>query len=199
MVTRKPKAKPGFLPRLSDAESSVVLSSLLRWRPELKWKAERAAQKLLGAVSIEDIAAAVKTALHAVDDLDNLGNRAGSHSWGYKEPSEAAMEICEEAVEKFFKDMKRRIKLGDFEGAATVCQGLVAGLHGVKGASGAVIDWAGEDTMCDLSGQAVDTFLRSIPKRSRRDLNHRFFSDEFLVKFAPSWAVWLRKFRSRLR
>jgi hypothetical protein len=41
-----------------------------------------------------------------------LNGRAGSHSCGYVETSEAAGELLEEAVEPFVNDMKRYLEMG---------------------------------------------------------------------------------------
>jgi hypothetical protein len=50
-------------------------------------------------------------------DLDDLHARAGGHSWGYVEPSEAAWELLEEAIEDLTTDMRRRMEVG-LDGAA---------------------------------------------------------------------------------
>ena len=93
-------------------------------------------------------------------------------------------------------DMKRRLAIGDVMGAATVCQGLISGLYEIKGETGAVLDWAGEDTMCDLAGHAVETFLKAIPNRERQSLlKDLFLSEVFLTRTVAKWADWLRKYR----
>src|SRR2546430_12263331 len=50
--------------------------------------------------------------LHDALPIYDLNARAGSHEWGYVEPSEAAWEILEETVEPVLDDMKRHIELG---------------------------------------------------------------------------------------
>jgi hypothetical protein len=66
-------------------------------------------------------------------DIDDLGTRAGRKSWGYVEPTEAAWELLDEAIEPFLDEMKRHIELG-FEAAATAtCAGTVLGLHRCRG------------------------------------------------------------------
>lgn len=194
------KGKTKVISHLTPHESSSILSTLLEKNPRLTRKAEKLAQNLLKNVSVEEIAEDVRDALQTIDDLDNLNNRAGSHSWGYVEPSDAASELCEEAVEEFFSDMKRRLEIGDITGAATVCQGIVSGLYEIKGEDGAVLDWAGEDTMCDLAGHAVETLLKAVPKQKRQDLlRDQFLSETFLTTTVSKWADWLRKYQRRIR
>jgi hypothetical protein len=62
-------------------------------------------------------------------DLEPLNGRAGSHSWGYGEPSEAAVELLTEAVEDRVEEMKRNLELGLLAPAEALCAGIVQGLY----------------------------------------------------------------------
>jgi hypothetical protein len=61
-----------------------------------------------------------------------LNVRAGSHSWGYVEASEAAGELLQEAGEPFVNDMKRYLEMGLENQAWQFCQGIFAGLYRVR-------------------------------------------------------------------
>lgn len=78
-----------LLDGLKPEESRAILQRLLAAHPDLRAEVERIARSVLGAVSFEDIADAVEDAVRALD-LDDLHGRAGRHSWGYVEPSQAA-------------------------------------------------------------------------------------------------------------
>ena len=93
-------------------------------------------------------------------DLDDLNSRAGRHRWGHVEPTEAAWELLEEAVDPFLKEMKRHIDLG-FEATATAtCAGIVFGLYRCRGKnSDQVLGWA-EDFPAETAGHAVATLAR---------------------------------------
>ena len=69
-------------------------------------------------------------------DLDDLESRAGRHSWGYTEPSEAAGELLQEVVDPFLEDLKRRMDLGLVAEAMEVCKGILLGLYSGRSSSG---------------------------------------------------------------
>ena len=98
------KAKKTVLATLQPGEAALVLERLLAAHPEFRAEAERIARSVLGAVSFQSIADEVENALRGFD-LDDLNARAGAHSWGYTEPTEAAWEMLEEAVEPFRQDI----------------------------------------------------------------------------------------------
>lgn len=179
---------------LRGHESVEVLEALLKRHPQLAAEVEQLAQKVLGAVSFEEVADDVADALKDIDDIDNLNSRAGSTGDGYVEPSEAACEICEEALEPFLEDLKRRLKIQDRSGAGVVCQGIVLGLYQVKSAAGGVIEWAGEDWLCDEAGQAIDLVFGKEHKLGRSPGNQdRVVFPESFLEMVPKWASWIRK------
>jgi hypothetical protein len=100
-IAAKPKAAAA-LEKLRPEEAAAVLNQLLGKRPELKSEAERLAIQIVSAASIEDVAEEVYREITSID-LEALNGRAGSHSWGYVEPSEAATELLSEAVEAGWK------------------------------------------------------------------------------------------------
>src|SRR5712692_9040854 len=110
-ASRALKKKTALLDELQPGEAALVLRRLLASHPELLSEAEAISRSTLGDVSFESIASEVEDSIRQLD-LDDLNGRAGRHSWGYTEPSEAAWELLEEAVEPFVGDMKRHLVLG---------------------------------------------------------------------------------------
>ena len=123
-----PTSASGLLDRLSSEEAVTVLRHLLDQHPELRSEAEQFAARLVSSSSIEEIAEGVHGRITSID-LDDLNGRAGAHSWGYVEPSQAAIDLLEEAVEDLVEDMKRRVELGLVAAAEVVCAGIVEGLY----------------------------------------------------------------------
>lgn len=140
-------------------------------------------------------AAEVMGSLEAVDDIDNLNSRAGPSRWGYMEPSEAACEICDEAVESFQEDMKRRLKMGDRQGALAVCQGIVWGLYQARSLDGGTVGWAGEDWLGECAAHAVGILLDRGPGRklAKRKQKPGAFPCGFFDEKTPEWAGELRR------
>lgn len=119
--------KGKVLARLKPEEGGDVLRSLLERHPELIAEAEEIARVTVTDVDADAVAEDVA---HAVLDLDieDLDTRAGRHSWGYVEPTEAAWELLEEAIDPFLAEMKRHIELGFEAAAKATCAGIVLGL-----------------------------------------------------------------------
>ncbi|PYJ92661.1 MAG: hypothetical protein DME23_27085, partial [Verrucomicrobia bacterium] len=96
--TKSGKQAADMLERLDSEEAVALLHLLLDKHPELRPEVEEMAKNVISSKSIEDIAADVFSAVTEVD-LEALHGRAGKHSWGYVEPSEAAWELLEEALD----------------------------------------------------------------------------------------------------
>jgi hypothetical protein len=145
------------LERLKPEEAAGVLRDLLEVHPELASEAEGMARSLLHQVDYEDIAAEIEDEIRALD-YENLNARAGRHEWGYVEPTEAAWEILEEALEPFREDMKRHLELGLETEALEICKGLVLGCHRLsERAGGDVLGWA-PDFPGEAAGHALEVW-----------------------------------------
>ena len=107
--TKSGKQAADILERLASEEAVAVLHLLLGKHPELRPEVEGMAKNVISSKSIEVIAADVFNAVTGID-LEALNGRAGKHSWGYVEPSEAAWELLEEALDDWVDDMKRKWK-----------------------------------------------------------------------------------------
>src|SRR6185369_13478767 len=108
----KPKAEAaGLLERLSPEEATAVLRQLLNKHRELRSEAELLATELVSSCSIDEVAGDAHNLITNIE-LDDLNERAGSHSWGYVEPSEGAVELLQEALEDLIEEMKRNLELG---------------------------------------------------------------------------------------
>ncbi|MCH8242359.1 MAG: hypothetical protein IH897_07095 [Planctomycetes bacterium] len=104
--------------------------------------------------------------------LDELGSRAGKHSWGYTSPTEAAWELLEERVSPFIEDMKRQLELGLDAEALEMCKGVVLGLYRVRNEQGDdVLQWA-PDFPAETAAHAVTTWrnggYKKTPGRGHR-------------------------------
>ena len=189
--TARPNAKnvsQSVLDRLAPAELAEVLRTLLKKHSRLKAEAEAIAVEMVSFPSADDIALEVFDAVTSLD-VEALHGRAGKHSWGYVEPSQAAWEILEESVEGYLADMKRRLDLGLGEAAVALCRGVVVGLHYVEedGLDG-LLGWA-PDFPAEEACYAVSELIRTCPRKERGAL-HRSLT-EALGDAVPSWRDWI--------
>lgn len=181
------RSNSNILDKLDGAESASVLKALLERRPELRSEAEALGKENLVRVSQFAVANDVADAVLQFD-YDDLNSRAGSHSWGYVEPGEAACELLEQAMEPFISEMKRYLELGLEEQAREACQGILLGLYRVrKGANNEVLDWA-EDFPPESAGDALDAWMSAHAANGAR----RRLSSAFVKKNLPDWD-WVLK------
>ena len=153
-------SKTGPLDNLTPVEAQSVLRELLNRHSELRHEAEAPARGIAVPPSIEEIADEVFDEVTGIG-LDALNERAGSHSWGYVEPGEAAAELLEESLEDFITDMNRQTEAGLNAGAEAICAGLVEGLYRARdtkwdGALGWAPDFPGERAC-----QVLEEFLQA--------------------------------------
>lgn len=184
----------GLLAKLSSEEAAAVLHHLLDKHPELRAEAQQFAANLVSSVSIQVIAEDVHDRITSIG-IDALNRRAGSHSWGYVEPGEAALNLLEEAVDDLVEDMKRRAELGLLPAAEAICAGIVEGLYQARNSqSDGALGWAPE-----FPGEEADyvvaEFLRACRPVARRAARKSLM--EILAKQTPEWAKDLKQAADR--
>lgn len=193
-ASRELKKKTALLDGLQPGEAALVLRRLLAGHPELLPEAEEISRSTLGDVSFESIASEVEDSIRQLN-LDDLDGRAGRHSWGYTEPTEAAWELLEEAVEPFVEDMKRHLGLGLDEEAFEICKGIVLGLYQCRNASGdEFLGWA-SDFPAEAAGNAVADWIgagKQGASGNQPGPNRVLLLREFVDKHVPEWQ-WISK------
>ncbi len=185
---KRSRKKASVLDRLRPQEAQTVLRRLLAAHRELRSEVQQIAKSLLSEVEFEWVADEVEEALRDLG-LDELGNRAGEHSWGYTSPTDAAWELLEECVSPFIEDMKRQSELGLDAEALEICKGVVLGLYRVRNEQGGdVFQWA-PDFPAETAAQAVATWREGGDKKTagvgRR--GQRVVPPDFVLEFVPGW------------
>jgi hypothetical protein len=163
---------------------------LLNNHPELKSEELELATEMMSTASIEDVAQEVYLEITCID-LEALNERAGSHSWGYVEPSEAATELLTEAIEARVEEMKWSLELGLLAPAQALCAGIVQGLYRARdtksdGALGWAVDFPAEE-----AGFLVEQFLKGCSPSSRKATGVKLM--QVLTKRAPEWIEALQR------
>jgi hypothetical protein len=113
----------------------LVLHTLLERHERLREGAEKLATEIVSTPFCEDIASAVADAVTSLD-IQDLNGRAGRTRYGYTEPTDAAWQLLEEALEDF---------VADRSGEHSAASGCFPHCRG-----------AGDDTMCELHPHAAD-------------------------------------------
>src|SRR2546429_71414 len=162
------------------------------WRSSISRRVTRAhsSSELVSSVPVGDIADDVCARVTRLD-MDDLHGRAGKRSGGYVEPAQAAQDLLEEAVAGHLDDMKRRMDLGLYEGAESVCAGIVLGLfHASRQKSGGMLEWA-PDFPAEHAGYAIEEYLAGYPKSKRRGVGDRLSAA--LVASVSEWSDMIFK------
>lgn len=189
-MKRNPVLAGATLDKLTSEEAHTVLCELLKSRPELQPEADELAGNVITSPSIEEIADEVFHAVTSID-LDALNERAGSHSWGYVEPSEAACELLDESLDDLIANMKRQAELGLAAGAEAICVGIVEGLYRVRNVnSDGALGWA-PDFPIEEAGHVLEEFIRSSSSDAKLVASQPLL--EILAARAPEWMDMLRR------
>ena len=183
-----------LLDRLKPGEAATVLRRLLKAHPDLSSEAYEIVRSRLRQLECADVAAEIEDEIRALD-YEDLNARAGSHEWGYVEPSEAAWEILEETVEPVLDDMKRHIELGLEAEALEICKGMVLGLYRLSEREGGdVLGWA-PDFPAEAAGNALEFWhagagvpkSREVRQKTRPPLPQDFLS------MVPKWIPMIER------
>jgi hypothetical protein len=186
--------KLGSLDGLKGDEAATVLRLLLENRPDLKKEVEALAKSVIGDVSVEEVASAVEDELRSLD-LEDLNSRAGSHAYGYVEPSEAAWELVEEAVTPFLDDIKQRAEAGETDAALSTCVGVVLGLYRLRDQDrNDFLGWAA-DSPDEMAGEAIVTLRKALrkSKTGKGDQKGSAMLPTVFRDTAPEWVEMLER------
>ena len=180
--------------RLASDELAAVLQTLLKRHPDLSREADSIAVELVSSTMAEDIADDVFTSVTALE-VDALRGRAGKQSWGYVEPTEAAWELLQEAVEDVIADMKRKMELGLDAAAEAICCGIVVGLHKAKDVgSDGLLGWA-PYFPAEEASHIVAELVRAFPTAKRGAVHDRLI--EALGDLVPEWYEMIARAAAR--
>jgi hypothetical protein len=195
LIMSRPKiTAKAVIEKLRPEEAAAVLNQLLGKHPELKSEAEELAIQRMSAASIEDVAEEVYVEIASID-LEALNGRAGSHSWGYVEPGEAATELLTEAIEDWVEEMKRSLGLGLLAPAEALCAGIVQRLYRARDTkSDGALGWA-VDFPTEEAGFVVEEFLKACPPSSRKAAYANLM--QALTERAPEWVEVLERAAER--
>lgn len=173
---------------LKPDESMAILRALLERHPKLRGEAEAIGRVAITSVKAEAIADELEEAILGLD-LDDLDGRAGRHSWGYVEPTEAAWEILQETIEPFMKDLMRHVDLGFEASAVATCEGIVRGLYRLRRKDADGILGYAEDFPVEAAGDAVSALAKKSAAQHRR----RWKPSDQLVQDVPEWASMIER------
>lgn len=175
--------KDDIFNRISPNEALTILRQITKTDKELKKKIIGLAEKLLRDVDVEKICEAVFYALDGID-VHELWDRAGPKMDGYTSPEDMSVEIFEEALKPFVREMQRLLDLKMHQEAKLYCMGILKGIYQYDEDSGSEFkDWA-----TDVPGESFGYILREWVENSNNKDKKEM--KDFINKECPAWCKW---------
>lgn len=179
--------KNKILDKISGEEALTILRQLAKNDPKIGKQIEKEAEKLLKKVDLEEICEDVYSVLDGID-VEELWDRSGASRYGYSSPEDMAVEMMEEELEPYNKEVVKYLELGMAKEAKLYCMGVLKGIYQYEQESKSEFkDWA-----ADVAGECFGYLLEEWKKRinNKDDLIE---IDKFLEKECSKWAKWAVK------
>ncbi|MBA7518348.1 hypothetical protein ES705_10418 [subsurface metagenome] len=174
--------KNKIIDKISGEEALTILRQLAKNDPKIGKQIEKEAEKLLKKVDLEEICEDVYSVLDGID-VEELWDRSGASRYGYSSPEDMAMEMMEEELEPYNKEVVKYLELGMAKEAKLYCMGVLKGIYQYEQESKSEFkDWA-----ADVAGECFGYLLEEWKKRinNKDDLIE---IDKFLEKECSKWA-----------
>jgi len=198
--TKASRDRRALLGALDAAETKRLLATMLDAHPELVAEAADLADSELGSLTLEGVADNVVFELELLH-VEDIWERSGTqHDGEYVEPTEAAWEVVEEAVEPFIEDLARRIELGRRAEATALCQGLLLGLYRISQEEGEFLDGHAPDSLEETAALAITTWKKGKKGRAVAGARAKEWAAmrRFVTDTLPEWRSFLIRTLGRL-
>ena len=134
--------KDDIFDKISPNEALEILRQITKTDKILKKKIIELADNLFRDVDVDEICEDVFYALDGID-VHELWDRAGPKTDGYTSPEDMAVEMFEEALEPFLKELYRLFDLKMHQEAKLYCMGILKGIYQYEEDSGSEFkNWA---------------------------------------------------------
>lgn len=179
--------KNKILDKISTEEALEILRRLAEKDINIAQQIEKEAKQLLKKIDLEEICEDVFSALDGID-VHELWDRSGSNRYGYSSPEEMAVEMMEEELGPYNKQVNKYLELGMVKEAKLFCMGILKGIYQyVQESESEFKDWA-----IDIPDECFRYQLEEWKKRTKNkdalnDMN------KFLEKECSNWVEWALK------
>lgn len=125
------RSTSSVLASCSDCERASILAAHVDDNPELRERAESIAKRLLSTIDVTAISDLIAETILDLN-IEDLANRAGPRRHGCVEPTDAAWQLLEEAMEPWIDDLRRRGRLGFNQAATGLATAMTQALEAVE-------------------------------------------------------------------
>lgn len=179
--------KNKILDKISAEEALEILRRLAEKDTNIAQQIEKEAEQLLKKIDLEEICEEVLSVLDGID-VHELWDRSGPKTDGYSSPEEMAVEMMEEELDPYNKQVIKYLELAMVKEAKLFCMGILKGIYRyVQESKSEFKDWA-----VDVPEECFGYLLEEWKKRAKNknDINEM---SKFLEKECNNWAKWALK------
>lgn len=179
--------KRTVLESITGDDALAILKGLAARHQSLAREIEDVAKERFSPAEMDAIAANVVMELESLD-VEDVWDRSGSNRDEYVEPSEAASEMFEEALQPFRDEVAKYQRLSMLREADSACQGILKGIYDFDAESSSEFkEWA-VDAPGEYFGTVLDDWKKLFGQPPPVDN-----MTEFLKTHCPEWAEWAAK------
>jgi len=173
-----------IIEKITPGEALVILHKLVESDKTLENRIVELATELIMQVDYEEVSEDVFSVLDSID-VQELWDNSGSNSYGYTSPEDMAMEMLEEELDPFYKEVFRLIELKMENEAMLYCMGILKGIYDfVYESNSEFKDWA-----TDFPQECFGNILGEWKKKNKNKLNIKKMH-KFIEKECEDWGKW---------
>lgn len=179
--------KNKILNKISPAKALEILKRLSEKDQNIAQQIEREAEQLLKEIDLEEICEEVYSVLDGID-VEELWDRAGPSRDGYSSPEDMAVEMMEEELEAYNKEVMEYLELGMVMEARLYCMGVLKGIYKYA-----------QESKSEFKNWAVDVpeecfgYLLERWKEKTKNKDYIKEMNVFIEKECNNWAEWALK------
>lgn len=179
--------KNKILNKISPEKALKILKRLSEKDQNITQRIEKEAEELSEAVDLEEICGNVYSVLDGID-VEELWDRSGPCRDGYSSPEDMAVEMMEEELEPYNKEVMEYLELGMANAAKFYCMGVLKGIYKYAQESKSEFkNWA-----VDIPEECFGYLLEEWKKKTKNRNNVKEMSI-FIEKEFKNWAEWALK------
>lgn len=175
--------KNNTIDKISPGQALEILKRLARNSPAIRKQIENETKNVLKEIDIDEICEEVYSALDGIE-VEELWDRSGPSRHGYSGPEDMAVEMMEEALEPFNKEVFRYFEMGMAHEAKLYCMGVLKGIYQYDQTSRSEFrNWAE-----DVPDECFGDLLAEWKKRARNENDLREM-EAFISRECEKWAT----------
>lgn len=179
--------KNKILDKISPTKALEILKRLSEKDQNIAQRIEKEAGEVFEKIDLEEICEGVYLVLDGID-VEELWDRSGPSRNGYSSPEDMAVEMMEEELEPYNKEVMEYLELGMVNEAKFYCMGVLKGIYKyVQESKSEFKNWA-VDVPEECFGYLLEEWKKKT--KNRNDIKEMSI---FIEKECNNWAEWSLK------